>query len=112
MADNMNIFVVTFKVDNDSDGYTTHLISNRFDADNIPQMFFRLDDAKAFVMDVVQNTLCDVPNSIDIADDTWSCYGDQLSTFGIGNGTGIPWLTMADCSGADVSFFIHRMIVR
>ena len=120
MTNNNFIFLVTFTIHGDEDdGFLKEQISNQFDNDAFPQCFANLNDAKKWVMSFFPNVICDVPGSIEIQPDfiPWDGKGDPDDHFfdnvhGCGWGADRPWLTVDDCGGAHVEFFIHKFHLR
>ena len=108
MADNNNLFAVTFVC---SDNLVSQNIWNAFDINGVPQMFHNLDDAKLWVMGLLDNVIFvdddTIKKSADIFHD--SDFGDDLSIFGSGCGALVPWLTVSDLDGVIVNFWIHKI---
>ena len=106
-----NIFLVNFVL-NQQDDDLAHQLWGNFDIQGFPQAFGNLDDAKAFVLDIVKNDITDVPDSIKINADVWhdSDLNDDISIFGWGSGAFDSWLIVRDCGNDTlVRFNIHRV---
>lgn len=110
MAD--NIFLVTFDLNQD-DGSLNSALWGNFDIHGMSQVFNNLDDAKAWILDIVKNDILDVDDSLSINPDLWhdTDFGDILSIFGTGSGALMPWLSVSDCGDTIVRFWIHQVDV-
>ena len=118
LSNDGDIFLVTFDIKNDdADDFLKNQILNCFDGDFLPQCFKDLDDAKNFIQDIATDVVCDVPGSLKIHPDfiPWDGKGDPDNHFfdfvhGDGlSGADRPWLSVDDCGGASVDFFIHQV---
>lgn len=105
-----NIFLVNFAIDGQDD-YLARRIWDSFDIDGVPQIFDSLDDAKGWILDIVNDIM--VLGTLKISPDTWtdSDFGDVISLFGWGMGATGAWLTVRDDYGTLVRFNIHRVNV-
>ena len=105
-----NIFLVTFDIQGHDDNLNDCIWDN-FDITGIPQAFNNLDDAKVWIKDIVKNDIWDFDNTLVINPDIWhdTDIDDFLPIFGTGCGAIFPWLTVSDCGGAKVRFWIHKI---
>jgi len=110
MTDNFNLFAVTFDC---SDSLVSKSIWNAFDIDGVPQMFHNLDDAKLWVMGLLDNVIFVDDDTIQKSADMFhdSDLGDDINIFGCGAGALVPWLSVADFDGVIVNFWIHKIII-
>lgn len=111
MADNNNnnnLFVVSFDCSN---SLVSKNIWSVFDINGVPQMFHNLDDAKLWVMGLLDNVIFADVDDIQKSDDNWhdSDFGDDLSIFGSGCGALIPWLVIRDWDGNIIKIWIHQI---
>ena len=104
-----HIFLVNFSL-NQQDDDLAHQLWGNFDIQGFPQAFGNLDDAKAFVLDIVKNDI--IADTVLINSDIWhdSDLDDDISIFGWGSGAFDPWLIVRDCGNDTlVRFNIHRV---